>query len=114
MKNSKGFSQCRVPAFMAMLLAIVTVLMLPAYGQQEVDPGWYDPWAPNTAAVHTIQPASAVHSSRPVTGRRDQQVVKSAATAADTRGKDSQSSQSRHNAAQKKDVGTLSAESQAQ
>ena len=39
---------------MAMLFAIVTLLMIPAYGQQEVDPGWYDPWVLITVAVHTI------------------------------------------------------------
>jgi len=43
---------------MAMLFgAIFTILLLPAYGQQEVDPTWYDPWAaPTTAVVHPSQP----------------------------------------------------------
>lgn len=117
MKDSKGVSQRRVPAFMAMLFATVTILMIPAFGQQEVDPAWYDPWAPNTAVVQTIQPASSGHTSQPVTTHRDQQMVKSEPSAADAerfRGKDTQRNQSRHNSAQKKDGGNVAAERQAQ
>jgi len=49
---------------MAMLSgAMFTILLLPAYGQQDVSPDWYDP-APNVAVVHPTQPAAAVHSSQ--------------------------------------------------
>jgi hypothetical protein len=44
--------------------AMVTALLLPAYGQ-EIDPTWYDPWAaPNTAIVLTSQPQAAVGRHR--------------------------------------------------
>jgi hypothetical protein len=111
--GSKGISRCRVPAFMAMLLgAIFTILLLPAYGQQEVDPTWYDPWAaPNTAAVYPSQPAATVHFSQPVATHRHQQTIKSISPAKDAakfRAKDPQLDQSRHSAAPKS-VGTPSA-----
>ena len=63
--ESRSSGRSRVPAFIAMLAgAIFTILLLPAYGQQEVDPTWYDPWAaPTAAAVHPAQPPAVVHSS---------------------------------------------------
>ncbi len=69
MNRSKSISANRVLAFIAMLAgAMVTTMLLPAYGQQEVDPTWYDPYAvhvPNTVAntviAHTSQPAVAFH-----------------------------------------------------
>jgi len=67
MNRSKEISPRRILASMAMLLgAMVTTMLLPAYGQQEVDPTWYDPYAVNTpapAAIHTVaaQPAAALH-----------------------------------------------------
>jgi hypothetical protein len=108
--GSKSVGRHRIPAFMAMLLgAIFTILLLPAYGQQEVDPTWYDPWAaPNTAVVPPSQPAAIVHSSHssqlPVGAHRDQQAVRSVAPAPDagkSRAKDAQLDQRRHNAAHK-------------
>ena len=112
--ESKAIGRCRVPAFMAMLLgAIFTILLLPAYGQQEVDPTWYDPWpAPNTAAVPPAQPPAVVHSAQPVAAHRHQQTVRSMSPAPDTekfRARDLQLDQSRHNAA-RKSGGTPSAD----
>jgi len=64
MNGSKGMGRSRVLASMAMLFAaIFTIMMLPAYAQQDVNPDWYDP-APNAAVVHPAQPAAAVHSSQ--------------------------------------------------
>jgi hypothetical protein len=64
MNGSKSIGWCRVLASMAMLSgAMFTILLLPAYGQQDVSPDWYDP-APNVAVVHPAQPAAAVHSSQ--------------------------------------------------
>lgn len=62
MKRSKGMTRGKGLALMAMLYgAMLTIMLLPAYGQ-EVDPTWYDPWAaPNTAVVHTPQPPVAIH-----------------------------------------------------
>jgi hypothetical protein len=40
--------------------AMVTTLSLTAFGQQEVDPTWFDPWAPTAATVqHQDQQAAA-------------------------------------------------------
>jgi hypothetical protein len=114
--GSKGIGRRRVPAFIAMLFgAIFTILLLPAYGQQEVDPTWYDPWAaPNTVVVHPSQPSAVVHSSQPpVASDRHQQTVRSVSLTPDAgkfRGKDPQLGQSRHNAA-RKSGGTPSADS---
>ena len=105
--ESKGSKRSRVPAFIAMLCgAIFTILLLPAYGQQEVDPTWYDPWAASTTAVvHPAQPAAVVHSSQaPVATHRYQQTVRTASPAPDARkfrGKDAQLEQRRQNAARK-------------
>jgi hypothetical protein len=108
----KGSARSRVPAFIAMLsAAIFTILLLPAYGQQEVDPTWYDPWvAPTAAAVHPAQPPAVVHSSQahaspaPLATHRYQQRVGSASLAphaAKLRGKDARLDQGRRNAARK-------------
>jgi hypothetical protein len=62
MNGSKGMGRSRVLASMAMLFgAIFTIMMLPAYAQQDVNPDWYDP-APNAAVAQPAQPAAAVHS----------------------------------------------------
>lgn len=103
---SKTIRPSRVPAFIAMLFgAIFTILLLPAYGQQEVDPTWYDPWAaPSTAAVPVVQPSAVVHSAQPVAAHPHQQTVRSVSPAPDAakfRAKDTQLNQSRHNAAGK-------------
>jgi hypothetical protein len=83
--GSKGIGRSRVLASMAMLFgAIFTILLLPAYGQQEVDPTWYDP-APNTVAnaVPSTGPnAVVVHSSQPaVAFHRHEVAVKSVSSA---------------------------------
>jgi hypothetical protein len=116
--GSKGIGRPRVLASMAMLFgAIFTIFLLPAYGQQEVDPTWYDPWAaaPIAAVVHPAQPPAAVHLSQsPVSTHRYQQTVRSVssptADAGKFRVKDAQLDQSRHNAAHKSG-GTPSADS---
>jgi hypothetical protein len=63
MNGSRGFRPCRVLVLTATLFAaMVTTLPLPAYGQQEVDPTWYNPWAaPNAVAVHPAQPPVTIH-----------------------------------------------------
>jgi len=112
--RSIGIGRCRVLASMAMLLgAIFTILLLPAYGQQEVDPTWYDPWAaPNTAVVPPSQPPAAVHSSQPPAAtHRYHPSVRSVSPAPDAgkfRAQDKQLDQNRHNAA-RKNAGTPSA-----
>lgn len=49
--------RCKEIALKSGLLVAMAVpmLMVPAYGQQEVDPTWYDPWA----ATKTTQPLQA-------------------------------------------------------
>jgi len=76
MNGSKGIRPRRILALIAMLFG---ALLLPAYGQQEVDPTWYNPWAAsNTTVVHSSQPRVAMHrhqrtvkavSSGPVVGK---------------------------------------------
>lgn len=79
MNQLKGMRPCRVLAMIAMLFAaMITTVPLPAYGQQEVDPTWYNPWAaPNTAVVHSDHPQAAMH--------RHQAALKRVSTAPDAR-----------------------------
>jgi hypothetical protein len=62
--------------------AMFTIMLLPAYGQQDVSPDWYDP-TPNAAVVHAAQPAAAAQSSRPSAANHQyQQTPKSLSPAA--------------------------------
>ena len=63
MKRPTDIRPRTVLAYIAMLfVAMVTTLLLPAYGQ-EIAPDWYDPYAvPNAAPVAIPSPA-AVHSA---------------------------------------------------
>jgi|GEM_PF-3194258 len=46
MTDSKCFRPFNIVTLIASLFgAMCTVWLLPAYGQQEVDPTWHDPWA---------------------------------------------------------------------
>jgi hypothetical protein len=67
MHRSKGIRPRRVLALIAMLFgAMVTTLLRPAFGQQEVDPTWYNPWAgQNTVVAHASQPRAAIHRHHP-------------------------------------------------
>jgi len=68
MNGSKGIRPCRILALITVLFGVM-VATLPAYGQQEVDPSWHDPWAaPSTVAVHSAQPQKAI--------RRQQRAVR--------------------------------------
>ena len=107
MNRSKAITQCRTLPYIAMLLcAIFTILLVPAFGQQEVDPTWYDPWiAPSATAVNLAQPPAAVHSSQsPVATNRGKQsamFASPARNAAKVRSKGAQLDHSRHDAARK-------------
>jgi hypothetical protein len=62
--GSKTILRSRILASSAVLLgAMFTILLAPAYGQQEVDPTWYDP-VPNTAVTQPAQAIAVVHSSQ--------------------------------------------------
>jgi hypothetical protein len=60
MNRSREIRPRRVLAWMAMLFGVMVTTLLPAYGQQEVNPTWYDPW-PGPNAVHSSQPRVAMH-----------------------------------------------------
>jgi hypothetical protein len=65
MNRLKGISPGRVLPFIATLSgAMGTTMLVPAYGQQEVDVAWYDP-VPNTGpsamVVHPCQPTVLFH-----------------------------------------------------
>jgi hypothetical protein len=81
MNGLKGFG-CRALASMAMLSgAMFTLLLVPAYAQQDVSPDWYDP-APSATVAHPVQPA-AVASQAPAV-QKTQQTAKSLSPAAET------------------------------
>lgn len=91
--------------------AICTALLTPAYGQQEVDPTWYDP-VPNTAVAQPAQAGAVVHTSQPAASVHGQQATTQSASAtsnaAKSHAKDKQANQSRHDAV-RKSVGTPAA-----
>jgi len=75
MNGPRGIRPRRVLAWIVMLFGAMVMTLLPAYGQQEVDPTWYDPWAaPNTVVVQSSQPRVAIHrhqrAMRPVSPAR--------------------------------------------
>jgi len=103
--RSKAILRSRILASTAMLFgAIFTVLLVPAYGQQEVDPTWYDP-TPNTAIA---QPAAVTHASQPPVTINRKLAVKSAPSASKAAKIRVNDKQSRHNVASKS-VGTPAA-----
>ncbi|HMD17884.1 MAG TPA: hypothetical protein VKH18_14555 [Terriglobales bacterium] len=98
MNRLRDILPCRILASTAVLFgAMVTILLVPAYGQQEVDPTWYDPWAaPNTVVVHSSQPPAVVP--------QHQTTVRSVTLtrAAGIGGSDTQSVQAHHDAPHKR------------
>ena len=103
MNGIMSIGRRRLLASSAMLFgAIFTIMLLPAYGQQDVSPDWYDP-APNAVAVHPVQAPAVAHSSQPVVAaHRYQQMAKSVSPAANlaaARVKDVKLDQSGHDAA---------------
>jgi len=113
--GSKAISSSRILASAAILFgAIFTVLLVPAYGQQEVDPTWYDP-TPNTAIAQPVQAAAVVHAPQATVSNDGQQVKAKSASAtpiaAKSHAKDKQLNQNRHDAA-RKSVGTPAARNQ--
>jgi len=66
MNASNVFRPCRMLAIMAVLFGAIVTTVPRAYAQQDVDPTWYDPWAPPApAVVHTAQPQAASHKQQP-------------------------------------------------
>ena len=67
MNRSKRISPCKALAIIAMLSgAMVSTLPVPAFGQQDVNPTWYDfnpipPAIPNKAVLHS----AALHPQQP-------------------------------------------------
>ncbi len=66
MNGSNAIGRYKGLASLAILMgALFTILLLPAYAQQDVAPSWYDPWAaPTTAIAHPAQVPAVVHSSQ--------------------------------------------------
>ena len=67
MNGSNGIGRCKGLASLAILMgALFTILLLPAYAQQDVAPSWYDPWAaPQALVAHPAQAPAVVRSSQP-------------------------------------------------
>src|SRR5277367_1489003 len=79
MNRSRDIRSRRILAFMAMLLgAIVATMVVPAYGQQEVDPTWYDPYAVNTPPNPAPSTVATHSSPTPVSIRQHQTTLASA------------------------------------
>jgi hypothetical protein len=50
----------KISRVMALAAAMTLPMVVPAFGQQETDPTWYDPWA-STMVQPTIAKAPAAH-----------------------------------------------------
>jgi len=59
MTNSKTSHRSNVLMMMAMFSVMVVMSPRPARAQQDVDPTYYDPWAPATPLVHVVSHANA-------------------------------------------------------
>jgi hypothetical protein len=110
--ETKRMSRKALTSSAILLGAIFTILLLPAYGQQEVDPTWYDP-SPVAAVVHSAQPVAAIQSTQLQTAADDSQAtMKSAAhtqSATKSQSKKVRLDQSQRNAA-RRTTGTPTAE----
>ena len=78
MNGSNAIGRCKGLASLAILLgALFTILLLPAYAQQDVAPSWYDPWAaPKLSVAHPAQAPAVVHSAPPLASHRLQTAEK--------------------------------------
>jgi len=67
MMQSKSSSPRKLLPFIALSFAMMFgTFLLPAYGQQDVDPTWFNPWAPPAPAVaQTAQPQAAKSQQHP-------------------------------------------------
>jgi hypothetical protein len=83
MNGSNAIGRCRGLASLAILMgALFTILLLPAYAQQDVAPSWYDPWAaPKVSVAHPAQAPAVVHSVPPLAPHRLQTAEKALAPA---------------------------------
>ena len=62
MKKSNNSRVNGMSTLMTLLSGLIlTVLMVPAYAQQDVSPDWFDPWsaAPKTAIAQAAKPVTA-------------------------------------------------------
>jgi len=86
MNGSNGIGRCKALASLAILMgAFFTILLLPAYAQQDVAPSWYDPWAaPKVSVAHPAQAPAVVHSAPPLATYRLQTAEKVSAPAPHT------------------------------
>jgi hypothetical protein len=103
MSGLKSFGYRALTSTAMLSGAIFTLLLVPAYGQQDVNPDWYDP-APSAAVVHPVQPAAVAQSSQLPATHRLQQTAKSTSPAVNTgkaRVKDARFGQGDHKAIQK-------------
>jgi len=103
MNGIMGIRRHRLLASSAMLFgAMFTIMLLPAYGQQDVSPDWYDP-APSATVVHPVQVPAVAHASQPAAATHQNQLtaesVSPAGKVAKARVKDVKLDQSGHNAA---------------
>jgi hypothetical protein len=87
MNGSTGSGRCKGLASLAMLMgALFTILLHPAYAQQDVAPSWYDPWAaPQALVAHPAQAPAVVHSTPPLAPHRLQTAEKVLAPAPHTK-----------------------------
>jgi len=94
MNGAKNIRSGKRLVWMAVLLgAMVTTFSLAAFGQQEVDPTWYDPWAPNTTVIQSAQPA-VVHTAENTTVPTTKPTAEAAAVQHHAKGKSVTSSSS--------------------
>ena len=88
MKRSENNNRSRNLKLMSAAIlfgAMFTVLLVPAFGQQEVDPTWYDPSPTQVMSAHQVQAVAADQSAQLLVAESgSQRTVVSAASAANS------------------------------
>ena len=109
--ETKRMSRNALTSSAILLGAIFTLLLRPAYGQQEMDPTWYDP-SPVAVVAHSAQPVAAVQSTQLQSADVSPTTTKAASqsqSATKSQSKKARLDQSRRNAA-RRTTGTPTAE----
>jgi hypothetical protein len=114
MKRSENNNRSRNLMSAAILFgAMFTMLLVPAFGQQEVDPTWYDPSPAQVTSAHQSQAVAAPQPAQLLVADRGSQQtavsVSSAASPASSNAKRAHLNQRQRNAASK-NVGTPAGE----
>jgi hypothetical protein len=87
MNSSKNIRSCkRLAGIAALSGALIMTCSLAAFGQQEVDPTWYNPWpGPNTAVAQSAPQAAVQQHAKIKSVTASKRIAKSSGKRSSTR-----------------------------